>query len=172
MAIKISDISSYTKFINTKFIDDIKPAEEPSIDVISVMGAYTEKEKVEAANLWKRTLVRKKAAEEAAAALAAAYKKAIEAKEAFEKATAISGVPETVAKLAVVKGLEKKPTDTFFIGPSTIESVSAKEKVAKQVSEPAEVLTAVEKRKKAMAKAKKKKKVKKPKRKKRTGDRY
>jgi len=52
MAFKISDISGYTKFINTKFVDDIKPVEEPTIDAQAVMGAYTEEQSKEASERW------------------------------------------------------------------------------------------------------------------------
>tara|TARA_Y100000590_G_scaffold470353_1_gene664098 strand:+ start:4574 stop:4750 length:177 start_codon:yes stop_codon:yes gene_type:complete len=37
MEIKLSDISGYTKFVNTKFIDDIKE-EEPKAEIIILTG--------------------------------------------------------------------------------------------------------------------------------------
>jgi len=37
MEIKLSDISGYTKFVNTKFIDDIKE-EESKAEIIIIIG--------------------------------------------------------------------------------------------------------------------------------------
>jgi len=40
MAIELSDISGFTKFISTKFVDDLPPAEEPLIDVKVMAAEY------------------------------------------------------------------------------------------------------------------------------------
>ena len=92
MAIKLTSISGYTKFINTKFLDDIVQPTEAPIDTVMLMGAYTEKEKEEVAKQWHKANAAKEAAEKAAkeaakkAADAAALKAQIEAEEAAQSA--------------------------------------------------------------------------------------
>ena len=90
MAVKISDISGYTKFINTKFVDDIKPVEEPTIDAQAVMGAYTEEQRKEASEKWHEAHEAMLAAQKAAMEAAKIAADAAAAKAAFEATAAAS----------------------------------------------------------------------------------
>jgi len=88
MTIKISDISGYTKFINTKYVDDIKPIEEPTIDAEAVLGAYTDKQRQEASEKWHEAHEAMLAAQKAAIAAAKAAAEAAAKQAAFDEAAA------------------------------------------------------------------------------------
>jgi len=91
MAINLSDISGFTKFIGTKFVEDISFGEEPLIDV-KVMTAKYQAAKAEKAKK-AADIEARKAAQKAKAKKAADF----EARKAARKAKAKKQTADSTA---------------------------------------------------------------------------